>query len=79
LSTSGESIDDVPHWFAAHGVTVERVMTDTGGLARKWLHLHNHHRAHTAQSGLQPASHVTNLSGQYNEVSAADKSYALRP
>jgi transposase InsO family protein len=33
---------------------------------RKWLHLYNHHRTHTALGGLPPASRVTNLSGQYS-------------
>jgi transposase InsO family protein len=108
-------------WFAAHGVTVERVLTDNGSCyrsrlwtgachdlditpkrtrpyrpqtngkverfhrtlavewayvrayssdaarvaaLRKWLHLYNHHRTHTALGGLPPASRVTNLSGQ---------------
>jgi transposase InsO family protein len=32
---------------------------------RKWLHLYNHHRTHTAIGGVPPASRVTNLSGQY--------------
>jgi len=31
---------------------------------RRWLHLYNHHRTHTALSGHPPASRVTNLSGQ---------------
>ncbi|MGH3367643.1 MAG: IS481 family transposase, partial [Nocardioidaceae bacterium] len=31
----------------------------------KWLHISNHHRAHTALGGLPPASRVPNLSGQY--------------
>ena len=31
----------------------------------KWLHIYNHHRAHTALGGRPPASRVTNLSGQY--------------
>jgi transposase InsO family protein len=29
-----------------------------------WLHMYNHHRGHTALTGLPPASRVTNLSGQ---------------
>ena len=33
---------------------------------RKWQHLYNHHRGHTALGGLPPASRVTNLPGQYN-------------
>jgi transposase InsO family protein len=33
---------------------------------RKWLHLYNHHRTHTALGGHPPASRVTNLSGQYS-------------
>lgn len=33
---------------------------------RKWLHIYNHHRTHTALAGLPPASRVTNLSGQYS-------------
>jgi transposase InsO family protein len=110
-------------WFASHGVTVERVLTDNGSCyrsrlwtaachdldvthkrtkpyrpqtngkverfhrtlavewayvrayssetarvaaLRKWLHLYNHHRTHTALGGKPPASRVTNLSGQYN-------------
>jgi transposase InsO family protein len=32
----------------------------------KWLHVYNHHRAHTALGGQPPASRVTNLSGQYS-------------
>jgi transposase InsO family protein len=32
----------------------------------KWLHIYNHHRAHTALGGRPPASRVINLSGQYN-------------
>ena len=32
----------------------------------KWLHIYNHHRAHTALKGQPPATRVTNLSGQYN-------------
>jgi hypothetical protein len=32
----------------------------------KWLHMYNHHRAHTALGGRPPASRVTNLSGQYS-------------
>ena len=32
----------------------------------KWLHIYNHHRAHTALGGLPPASRVTNLWGQYS-------------
>ena len=31
---------------------------------RKWQHIYNHHRHHTALGGLPPASRVTNLSGQ---------------
>jgi transposase InsO family protein len=110
-------------WFTAHGVTVERVLTDNGSCyrsrpwaaacaalgvrhkrtrpyrpqtngkverfhrtlltewayvreyrsdqartaaLRRWLHLYNHHRTHTALGGLPPASRVTNLSGQYS-------------
>ena len=30
----------------------------------KWLHIYNHHRAHTALGGQPPARRVTNLSGQ---------------
>jgi transposase InsO family protein len=109
-------------WFAGHGITVERVLTDNGSCyrsrlwraacldldvthkrtkpyrpqtngkverfhrtlavewayvrayssetarvaaLRKWLHLYNHHRTHTALGGRPPASRVTNLSGQY--------------
>ena len=32
---------------------------------RKWQHIYNHHRGHTALRGLPPASRVTNLTGQY--------------
>jgi transposase InsO family protein len=32
---------------------------------RKWQHLYNHHRGHTALGGLPPASRVTNLTGPY--------------
>ena len=31
---------------------------------RRWLHIYNHHRTHTALGGHPPASRVTNLSGQ---------------
>ncbi|MGY1639254.1 IS481 family transposase, partial [Geodermatophilus sp. SYSU D00742] len=31
---------------------------------RRWLHLYNHHRTHTALGGLPPASRVPNLSEQ---------------
>jgi len=31
-----------------------------------WLHFYNHHRGHTALTGLPPASRVTNLCGQYS-------------
>jgi len=31
-----------------------------------WLHTYNHHRGHTALKGQPPASHVRNLTGQYN-------------
>jgi transposase InsO family protein len=108
-------------WFSAHGVTVQRVLTDNGSCyrsrqwaaactghrvrhmrtrpyrpqtngkierfhrtllvewayirsysseqariraLRKWLHIYNHHRTHTALGGQPPASRVTNLSGQ---------------
>ncbi len=110
-------------WFAAQGITVERVLTDNGACYRsrlwaqtvtqtgcrhkrtrpyrpqtngkverfnrtllhewayarpykserlrrlalpRWLHIYNHHRAHTAIEGRSPASRVTNLSGQYS-------------
>jgi transposase InsO family protein len=41
--------------------------SDTARVAalRRWLHLYNHHRTHTALGGHPPASRVTNLSGQY--------------
>ncbi|MBR7828415.1 integrase core domain-containing protein, partial [Actinospica sp. MGRD01-02] len=29
-----------------------------------WLHIYNHHRAHTALKGQPPASRVPNLTGQ---------------
>jgi transposase InsO family protein len=32
----------------------------------RWLHLYNHHRAHTALGGRPPASRVTNLPGYYS-------------
>jgi transposase InsO family protein len=32
----------------------------------RWLHLYNHHRAHSSLGGRPPASRVTNLSGQYS-------------
>ena len=110
-------------WFAAHGILIDRVLTDNGSCYRskkwaaamrntdckhkrtrpyrpqtngkverfnrtllhewayarpyaseqlrrralpKWLHIYNHHRAHTALGGRPPASRVTNLSGQYS-------------
>jgi len=31
---------------------------------RRWLHIYNHHRPHTALGGRPPATRVTNLSGQ---------------
>jgi transposase InsO family protein len=109
-------------WFAAQGVTIERVLTDNGSpyrsrlwtdicqrhditpkrtqpyrpqtngkveryhrtllvewayvriytsdaarttALRKWLHIYNHHRTHTALGGHPPASRITNLTGQY--------------
>jgi transposase InsO family protein len=30
-----------------------------------WLHVYNHHRAHTALRGLPPISRVNNVSGNY--------------
>jgi transposase InsO family protein len=108
-------------WFAEHGITVERVLTDNGSCyrskdwtkacfdlgvtvkktrpyrpqtngkverfhrtllvewayarvytgerarvvaLRRWLHIYNHHRTHTALGGRPPISRVTNLSGQ---------------
>ncbi|NUT05486.1 MAG: IS481 family transposase, partial [Hamadaea sp.] len=108
-------------WFAGHGITVARVITDNGSCYRSrqwrdtlttagikvkktrpyrpqtngkverfhrtladewayaraypsetarrkalptWLHMYNHHRAHTALGGRPPASRVPNLSGQ---------------
>lgn len=39
--------------------------TRTDALA-SWLHTYNHHRSHTALSGLPPVSRVTNLPAQYN-------------
>ena len=32
----------------------------------RWLHLYNHHRAHTALGGQTPMTRVTNLTGQHN-------------
>jgi transposase InsO family protein len=32
---------------------------------RRWLHIYNHHRTHTALGGRPPASRITNLPGQY--------------
>jgi transposase InsO family protein len=32
----------------------------------RWLHLYNHHRAHTALGGQPPMSRVTNVAGQHN-------------
>ena len=109
-------------WYAARGITIERIISDNGSCYRsrlwaqtcaqlgitpkrtrpyrpqtngkverfhrtlasewayarpyaseklrrkalpKWLHIYNHHRAHTALGGQPPASRVTNLSGQY--------------
>jgi transposase InsO family protein len=110
-------------WFSAHGVTIERVLTDNGTGYRsfawrdlcaelgvthtrtrpyhpatngkverfnrtlldewayiriyrsdnartraldRWLHLYNHHRAHTAIGGQAPMELVNNLPGQYS-------------
>ena len=110
-------------WYAAAGITIERVLSDNGSCYRSalwaatcaglgitpkrtrpyrpqtngkverfhrtladewayarpyateaqrraaldpWLHTYNHHRGHTALGGRQPASRVTNLSGQYS-------------
>jgi transposase InsO family protein len=36
------------------------------GALRKWLHIYNHHRTHTAIGGHPPISRVTNLPGQYS-------------
>ena len=36
--------------------------------SRRWLHIYNHHRSHTALGGLPPASRVPNLSGQNNQA-----------
>ena len=107
-------------WFAAHSITIERVLTDNGSCYRsrefnatlgdiqhtftrpyrpatngkverfnrtlldewayvrpyrseaarnraldRWLHLYNHHRAHTALRGQTPMDLISNLPGQY--------------
>ena len=31
-----------------------------------WLHIYNHHRAHSSLAGHPPISRVTNLPGQYS-------------
>ncbi len=50
-------------WAYVRVYTSDRARTTA---LRKWLHLYNHHRTHTALGGRPPASRVTNLSGQYN-------------
>ena len=49
-------------WAYVRVYTSERARVAT---LRRWLHIYNHHRTHTALGGRPPASRVTNLSGQY--------------
>jgi transposase InsO family protein len=49
-------------WAYARPYTSERLRRRA---LPKWLHIYNHHRAHSALGGLPPASRVPNLSGQY--------------
>lgn len=38
---------------------------ERAALLPEWLHMYNHHRAHTALGGLPPVSRVNNVSGNY--------------
>jgi transposase InsO family protein len=49
-------------WAYARPYASERART---AALRRWLHIYNHHRTHTALGGRPPVSRVTNLSGQY--------------
>ncbi|HVF03693.1 MAG TPA: integrase core domain-containing protein, partial [Frankiaceae bacterium] len=49
-------------WAYVREYTSERARVTA---LRRWLHIYNHHRTHTALGGRPPASRVTNLSGQY--------------
>jgi transposase InsO family protein len=48
-------------WLYAHPYTSE---ADRQAALPNWLHMYNHHRAHTALGGHPPASRVPNLTGQ---------------
>jgi hypothetical protein len=48
-------------WAYARPYTSERLRRRA---LPRWLHLYNHHRAHSSLGGQPPASRVTNLSGQ---------------
>ena len=50
-------------WAYAHPYKTE---TERREALPRWLHTYNHHRGHTALSGLPPASRVPNLPGQYS-------------
>jgi transposase InsO family protein len=50
-------------WAYARTYTSERARRRA---LRRWIHIYNHHRNHTALGGRPPASRVTNLSGQYS-------------
>jgi hypothetical protein len=50
-------------WAYARPYTSERLRRRA---LPRWLHLYNHHRAHSSLGGQPPASRVTNLAGQYN-------------
>jgi hypothetical protein len=45
-------------FFAAHGIVAQRILT--------WLHIYNHHRAHTSLGQLPPVSRLNNVSGHYS-------------
>jgi len=53
----------ITEWAYARPYTSERQRRQA---LPRWLHVYNHHRAHSSLGGRPPASRVPNLSGQYN-------------